>query len=219
MEAVSKVGSKELDHNYAEVYRQTGTICYSTGEYLDSENGTANAHVGLWEIHDRPNAAQPPSWWPDSPLTGPARPLAGLKVVDLTRIIAAPTITRSLAELGASVMRCTSPNLPDVNSLHVDLNWGKWNCSIDLHNEGDRQKLRALILEADVVVQGYRPDVLDKYGFGQDDIVNMCEGRSRGIIYARPNCFGWRGPWRGRSGWQQIGDAVRSIPPLFDGWR
>jgi hypothetical protein len=211
MDAVAKLDSTELDRMYAqEGYRQAGTICYSTEEYLQSEQGKANAHVGLWEIHDRPNPSQPQGWWADceSPKTGPGRPLAGLKVVDLTRIIAAPTITRSLAELGASVMRCSSPHMPDLGSLHVDLNWGKWNCSIDLNDERDRGKLKALILEADVVVQGYRPGVLDKYGFGQEDIIKMCEGRERGIIYARLNCFGWHGPWKGRSGWQQIGDAV-----------
>jgi crotonobetainyl-CoA:carnitine CoA-transferase CaiB-like acyl-CoA transferase len=208
VEAVSQLRSEDLDHKYAEEYRQAGTICYSTEEYLNSEQGKANAHVGLWEIRDRTTAAQPPSWWPDSPQTGPNRPLAGLKVVDLTRIIAAPTVTRNLAELGASIMRCTSPNLPDVSSLHVDLNWGKWNSSIDLHSEEDRAKLKALILEADVVVQSYRPGVLDKYGFGQEDILKMCEDRPQGIIYARLNCFGWNGPWQERSGWQQIGDAV-----------
>lgn len=210
IEAFSKIDSEDMQRRYDE-YRQAGTICYSVDEFLSSEHGKANAHVGLWEIRDKPNPAQKASWWPDSPQTGPARPLAGLKVVDLTRIIAAPTITRSLAELGASVMRCTSPNLPDVSSLHVDLNWGKWNCSIDLHNPEDREKLKDLIKEADVVVQGYRPGSLDKFGFGEDDILKMCENRDRGIIYVRENSYGWHGPWQGRSGWQQISDAVSDV--------
>lgn len=208
MEAMSRIKGQEMDNKYNNTYKQAGTLCYTADEFRASEHGKANSNVGLWEIHDKPNPSQPPSWWPDSPQTGPARPLAGLKVVDLTRIIAAPTVTRSLAELGASVMRCTSPNLPDVNSLHVDLNWGKWNCSINLHDEADREKLRQLIKEADVVVQAYRPGALDKYGFSQDDILKMCENRSTGIIHVRENCYGWNGPWQGRSGWQQISDAV-----------
>lgn len=207
IEALSMIDSEDMQNRYDAV-RQAGTICYSVDEFLSSEHGKANAHVGLWEIRDKPKSSQKASWWPESPLTGPARPLAGLKVVDLTRIIAAPTITRSLAELGASVMRCTSPNLPDVSSLHVDLSWGKWNCSIDLNNLDDRQKLKALIKDADVVVQGYRPGSLDKYGFGEEDILKMCETRERGIIYVRENSYGWHGPWQGRSGWQQISDAV-----------
>lgn len=210
---VKEFTSAELDRRINEEYRQAGTICYSEQEFLSSEHGRANAHVGLWEIHSHPNATQKPSWWPESQnpdLLGPKRPLAGLKVVDLTRIIAAPCVTRSLAEMGASVMRVTSPNLPDVSSLHVDLNWGKWNCYLDLKQEADRDKLKALIEDADVVVQGYRPGVLDKFGFGREDILRLVEARERGIVYVRENCYGWDGPWMGRSGWQQISDAVSS---------
>ncbi|KAF2100262.1 putative L-carnitine dehydratase [Rhizodiscina lignyota] len=215
MEAFAKIGSKELDAKYNDVYRQAGTICYSVDEFAATEHGKANADVGLWEIYSHPNPKQTAPWWPDSPQTSPTRPLAGLKVIDLTRIIAAPTVTRGLADFGASVMRCTSPNLPDVNGLHVDLNWGKWNCSIDLRNPDDREKLRALIMEADVVVQSYRPNILDKYGFSQEDILKLVENRERGMIYARVNCYGWHGPWVERSGWQQISDACTGISHGF----
>lgn len=207
-EKVKGMESEELDRMYNEEYRQAGTICYSSEEFLSSEHGRANSHVGLWEIHSHPNELQKPCWWPDSPQTGPKRPLAGLKVVDLTRIIAAPCVTRSLAEMGASVMRVTAPHLPDISSLHVDLNWGKWNCHLDLREEEDRAKLRALIEEADIIVQGYRPGVLDKFGFGREDIIKLVEKRERGLVYVRENCYGWNGPWSGRSGWQQISDAV-----------
>lgn len=207
-DAVGKIPSEELQHRCTDVHRQAGTICYSVAEFNASPHGQANADVGLWELYNHPNPSQPASWWPSIPSTSPARPLAGLKVVDLTRVIAAPAVTRGLAELGASVMRCTSPNLPDVSTFHPDLNWGKWNCSIDLHSPGDREKLKALILDADVVVQGYRPGALDKYGFSQQAIIAMCASRSRGIISVRENCYGWHGPWQHRTGWQQISDAV-----------
>lgn len=206
--AFHKIDSTALQ-NLTDQSRQAGTICYTTKEYLQSEHGRANQHVGLWEIHNRPNAAQSPCWW-TPPTSGrqQSRPLSGLKVVDLTRIIAGPSITRSLAELGASVMRCTAPHLPDVVSLQADLNWGKWNCSLDLRTESGREKLKALIYEADVVVQGYRPGALDKFGFGQEDIVRIFDSRERGGVYVRENCYGWHGPWKDRSGWQQIADAV-----------
>ena len=112
--AMGQIPSEEMQHRCTDVVRQAGSICYSAGEFGKSEHGQANKDVGLWEIYDKPNSAQPACWWPDIPSTGPHRPLAGLKVVDLTRVIAAPAVTRGLAELGASVMRCTSPNLPDV---------------------------------------------------------------------------------------------------------
>jgi crotonobetainyl-CoA:carnitine CoA-transferase CaiB-like acyl-CoA transferase len=209
-EAFGNIDSETLQQITDET-RQAGTICYTVEEFLNSEHGKANAHVGLWEIRETANKLQGPCWW-ETPVSqsGISRPLAGVKVVDLTRIIAGPSITRSLAELGASVMRCTAPHLPDVVSLQADLNWGKWNCSIDLREQGDREKLKLLIEEADVVVQGYRPGTLDKFGFGEDDIIKMSEQRSKGIIYVRENSYGWHGPWKDRSGWQQVADAVSS---------
>ena len=211
MQAVSQLTSAELDEIENDKYRQAGTICWTAEEYSQSEHGKANAHVGLYEIDECPNLAQTPCWWPSISQTSPKRPLAGLKVVDLTRVIAAPAVARGLAEMGASVMRITSANLVDYSNLHLDLNWGKWNSFLDLKAKEDRDKLRALILEADIVVQGYRPGVLDKFGFGVDGLIDLCKGRERGIIVVRENCYGWNGPWAGRSGWQQISDAVSAL--------
>lgn len=73
------------------------------------------------------------------------RPLAGLKVLDLTRIIAAPVITRTLAEYGASVMRATSPNVPDFTVLHADTNFRKWDTELDFKNEEDLAIFHALV--------------------------------------------------------------------------
>lgn len=121
-QAFAKIDSDTLQR-ITDKTRQAGTICYTVDEYLQSEHGLANEHVGLWEIHDRRNTNQAPCWFTSPNVEAdPSRPLAGLKVVDLTRIIAGPSITRSLAELGASVMRCTAPHLPDVVSLQADLN-------------------------------------------------------------------------------------------------
>jgi crotonobetainyl-CoA:carnitine CoA-transferase CaiB-like acyl-CoA transferase len=86
--------------------------------------------------------------------------------VDLTRIVAGPSVSRTLAELGASVMRAAGPHIADFSGLHIDTNWGKWNCHLDLSQDCDRAKFEALVLEADVIVNGYRPFVLDKFGAG-----------------------------------------------------
>ncbi|MCJ1447201.1 MAG: hypothetical protein MMC23_007711 [Stictis urceolatum] len=205
----------EYDTIANDEYRQAGTICWTTEEYLSSAHSQANAHVGLYDIHHVPNPSQSPAWWPSSPQTSAARPLVGLKVVDLTRVIASPAISRGLADLGASVMRITAPHITDMSMLHPDLNQGKWNAHLDLREESDREKLRALILDADVFLVGYRPGVLDKYGFGKDDVLEMCKSRGRGIIYARENCYGWNGPWAERSGWQQISDACCGVSMEF----
>ncbi|RAL62794.1 hypothetical protein DID88_004636 [Monilinia fructigena] len=159
-----------------------------------------------------------PSWWPGTEQTGPNRPLAGLKiVVDITRVIAAPVIARGLAELGASVMRITPPHLQDYSSLHCDLDWvnGKWNAHLDFRDKDDLEKAKELIHDAYIVVTGYRPGVLDKYGLGNDGIRELVKERSRGIIIVRENCYGWHGPWSYRSGWQQISDANCGVSMEF----
>ncbi|CAK3736810.1 -transferase family III [Lecanosticta acicola] len=208
-DVVAKIDSQELDSLMNDRYRQAGTICYSAEEYRQSEHGQANAHVGLYELSRSETHTQPAAWWPEnaSMPSSPQRPLAGLKVVDLTRVIASPAIGRSLAEMGASVMRVTSSQITDMSILHQDLNWGKWNCSLHLKHEPDRRKLIALIQEADVVIEGYRPGVMAKYGLAREDIFELVRERGRGIVHVKENCYGWHGPWAGRSGWQQISDA------------
>lgn len=215
MEKVGKIKSAEIQRLASDVFKQAGTICWTKEEYRDSEHGRANSHVGLYEIHDVINKKQGPCWWPEVQQTSARRPLAGLKVVDLTRIIAAPAVTRGLAELGASVMRVTAQHVTDMSALHVDLNWGKWNSHLDFRKEEDREKLKDLIREADVVVQGYRPGVLDKYGFSPEGLLELTKNRERGLIVVRENCYGWHGPWSYRSGWQQISDANCGVSTEF----
>lgn len=209
VDKVAKISATDLQHLVTDNYRQAGTICETIESYRSSEHGRANAHVGLFEMFNVPTAKQHPGWWPSTPQTGTKRPLHGLKVVDLTRVIASPAVTRGLAELGASVMRVTSPKLTDYSQLHCDLQWGKWNCHIDLKTEDGRRQLQNLVLDADVVVI---PGVLDKYGFSQGSIINMCKDRPRGIISVRENCYGWQAE---RSGWQQISDASVGINHEF----
>lgn len=217
VQAVARITADEMQTLATDKYKQAGTICYSVDEYNNSEHGRANEHVGLFEIHPKENVSQKPCWWAESPQSSPKRPLAGLKVVDMSRVIAAPAVSRELAELGASVMRIVSPNVTDMSVLHVDLNQGKWNAYLDLKVEADREKLRDLLRGADVFLQGYRPYVFDKYGFSEQDVHDLVKDRAKGIVYARENTYGWNGPWKHRTGWQQISDAV-SPPrsPLHD---
>lgn len=72
-----------------------------------------------------------------------------------------------------------------------------------------------LIMEADVVVDSYRPGVMAKWGFGDAQVLDMCAARDRGIIYVRENCYGWHGPWADRCGWQQISDACTGVSMEF----
>ncbi|EAT77847.2 hypothetical protein SNOG_14655 [Parastagonospora nodorum SN15] len=200
--AVSQHNGADLDELMNEQYRQAGTIAYTADEYFATEQGKND--VGLYEIHKDNDSTQPAGWWPENSSlpSSPKRPLAGLKVVDLTRVIAGPSLCRSLAELGASVMRIVSPQITDMTPVHQDLNWGKWNAFLHLKDEADKEKFRALIREADVVVDGYRPGVMEKLGFGRQAIFDLVKDRQHGIIHVRENCYGWHGPWTHRSGWQ-----------------
>ncbi|KAH4043938.1 hypothetical protein HBH69_228020 [Parastagonospora nodorum] len=209
--AVSQHNAADLDELMNEQYRQAGTIAYTADEYFATEQGKND--VGLYEIHKDNDSTQPAGWWPENSSlpSSPKRPLAGLKVIDLTRIIAGPSLCRSLAELGASVMRIVSPQITDMTPVHQDLNWGKWNAFLHLKDEADKEKFRALIREADVVVDGYRPGVMEKLGFGRQAIFDLVKDRQHGIIHVRENCYGWHGPWTHRSGWQQISDACCGV--------
>ncbi|KAL0066019.1 hypothetical protein AAF712_007009 [Marasmius tenuissimus] len=162
---VSQYNSEDLDALMNDEYRQAGTICQSVDEFLSSEHGKASAHVGLYELHHFPN-----------PIT------EAILIIELTRIVAGPTIGRDLAELGASVMRITSPNVADMHVLNFDMGWGKWSGYLNLKSGEDRERLKELIAEADVVVDGYRPGVMEKWGFGKEDVLKMTEGREKGIV-------------------------------------
>ena len=210
---VSQFNAVALDELMNEQHSQAGTVAWSSEEYFASEHGQQNGKLGLYELIRDTDSIQPAAWWPDhSSLPSiPKHPLAGLKVVDLTRVIVGPTITRTLAELGASVMRVTSPQIVDFTTVFRDLNWGKWNCFLHLKDKADRASLRKLILEADIVVDGYRPGAMDKLGFGRTAIFDLVRNRDRGIIHLREICYGWHGPSAHRSGWQGISDAVYAM--------
>ncbi|KEF59506.1 uncharacterized protein A1O9_04350 [Exophiala aquamarina CBS 119918] len=216
IERMVTIDAKEMQRLASDVYKQAGVICETVDSFRATEHGMANADVGLFRLRRITKyASHKPCWWPDTKDTSPRRPLAGLKVLDLTRVIAAPAVTRGLAELGASVMRVTSPNIADFTVLAVDMSWGKWQCSLDLTTDEGKMRLKDLIREADVVVQGYRPGVLDKYGFSQDAIIDLVRDRERGIVSIRSNTYGWDGPWSHLSGWQQISDACVGISAGF----
>lgn len=206
--------AEEWDNILAGEYKQAGTICFTPEEYGETPQGKSHADIGLYTLDHFPDAGSP-AWWPSVPATSVQRPLAGLKIVDLTRIVAGPSIGRTLAELGASVMRVTGPHIADFSGLHPDLNWGKWNCHLDLRQEDERSKFQDLLRDADVVINGYRPHVLDKFGAGYENIFEMGRQRGRGYIYVRENCFGWTGPWSYRAGWQPISDACTGVSMGF----
>ncbi|KAH9885682.1 CAIB/BAIF family enzyme [Xylariomycetidae sp. FL2044] len=235
MEAIRKLGERVrdfdadwLDIEANEHYRQAGAECLTPEAYAASEHGRAVAGDGLYTIQEFPDPDRlPPVPWPEirSPTTSSStststnnntfRPLEGIRIVDLTRAIAGPTIARLAAAFGATVVRVSNTSLPDLGVVLFESNLGKRDAHLDLKSAGGKAALRDLIAGADVVLDGYRPGALERLGFGHAWVHEVARRRGRGVVYARENCYGWKGPWAHRSGWQQISDAVTGVAWLF----
>lgn len=143
-------------------------------------------------IGDAPPRALPP-------LPADAPPLAGIRVLDFTRILAGPTGGRALAAFGADVMMVNSPHLPNIPAI-ADLSRGKRSAHLDLHDEADRATLYRLIDEAHVFSQGYRPGGLAALGFGPEEVA----ARRPGIVYVSLSAYGTQGPWADRRGFDSL---------------
>ncbi|HKJ00062.1 MAG TPA: CoA transferase [bacterium] len=155
----------------------------------------SSAVAGLPVVSIEPIGAAPP----EPP--GPAeRPLGGLRVLDLTRVIAGPVCGRALAAHGADVLRVTAPHLPFVEPAVIDNGRGKHSTHLDLRQPAQRETLTALLREADVFVQGYRPGGLQALGFGPEEAAHIRPG----IVYASLSAYGHVGPWAGRRGFDSL---------------
>ena len=137
---------------------------------------------------------------PAESLLATPRPLGGIRVLDLTRIIAGPVCGRCLAAHGADVLLITAPHLPFIPPLVIDTGRGKLSAQLDLRNAEARERLRELIRGADVFVQGYRPGALGGLGFGPEEVARLRPG----IIYVSLSAYGHRGPWVGRRGFDSL---------------
>lgn len=127
------------------------------------------------------------------------KPLAGIKVLDLTRIIAGPVATRFLAGLGADVLRI-DPFGWDETSQEADLTLGKHCARLNLHNPQDRHRFEELLRDADVIVHGYRAGALHKLGYGSE----QRRAITPGLVDVCLNAYGWSGPWRERRGFDSL---------------
>ncbi|CDO73975.1 hypothetical protein BN946_scf185043.g24 [Trametes cinnabarina] len=130
----------------------------------------------------------------------PTHPLDGIRVLDLTRVLAGPVCGRTLAAHGADVLWITSPKLPALPNLDVDTSRGKRTTQLNLNDQADRETFSSLVQDADVFLQAYRPGGLAGKGFGVNDVVRMRPG----IVYASLCAYGWEGPWKDRRGFDSL---------------
>jgi len=144
---------------------------------------------------------------PAAPLPARARPLAGVRVLDLTRVLAGPTCAKSLAEHGADVLKITAAHLPDSGMADLDTGIGKLSARLDLRNATETDALRGLARESDVFVESYRPGALAARGFSPEALARLRPG----IVCASLSAWGPTGPWRERRGFDSIVQAVSGI--------
>jgi hypothetical protein len=158
--------------------------------------GQPPLHVALI---DGSAAAAPRPW---RRLGAAQPPLHGVRVLDLTRILAGPVAGRDLAAYGAEVMLVNAPQLPNIDNI-ADTSRGKLSVHIDLTTTTGRDTLRALVCDADVVLQGYRPGALAAFGFGVDDLSALRPG----IVCVSLSAYGDHhggGPWAARRGFDSL---------------
>jgi crotonobetainyl-CoA:carnitine CoA-transferase CaiB-like acyl-CoA transferase len=137
---------------------------------------------------------------PAEPLPAGDRPLAGIKVLDLTRVIAGPVCGRTLAAHGADVLNITAAHLPAMEALVIDTGRGKLTAQIDLREPAGREKLADLLRQADIFIQGYRPGAIARYGFGAEEAARLRPG----IVCVSLCAYGHEGPWAGRRGFDSL---------------
>ena len=137
---------------------------------------------------------------PPMPLTKADRPLSGIRVLDLTRVIAGPVCGRTLAAHGADVLNITAAHLPAVHPLVVDSGRGKLTTQLDLRTDPGRAHLQILTRGADIFVQGYRPGGLAAQGFAPEELARLRPG----IICVSLSAYGHAGPWSGKRGFDSL---------------
>jgi crotonobetainyl-CoA:carnitine CoA-transferase CaiB-like acyl-CoA transferase len=169
-------------------------------EWLAHAQAAAVAAQPLLEIQRIADA-------PPEPLPPGPRPLAGVRVLDLTRVLAGPTCARTLAEHGADVVRITGPHLPDSGALELDTGLGKLSAHLDLREPEGIGTLRALLRDADVFSQSYRPGALAARGLSPQHAAALRPG----LVYVTLSAWGPSGPWRERRGFDSIVQSVSGM--------
>ena len=177
-----------------------GGLTRTREEWNDHPHGQAVARLPLLDIVKIGEA-------PAEPLPRGTQPLSGIRVFDLTRVLAGPTSGRVLAENGADVLHVAAPHLPYQAELLMDTGHGKRCTWLDLRQPSDLDTTRALLGEADVFTQGYRPGTIGKRGLSPEQVAALRPG----IVCVSVCAYGHDGPWSGRRGFDSIVQNVTGL--------
>ncbi len=197
LEGVSKWNGFALEDALA-FMQVCGAVVRTEEEWRASAQGRAmGPPITLRKIGDAP-----PLRLPDS-----RAPLDGVRVLDLTRVLAGPTCGRVLASYGADVLSIRAERLPTFPSFDLDTGVGKRAAFLDLIKPSDAEELRHLARGAHIFVDSYRPGALAKLGFSPAALAHIAPG----MTYVAVSAYGNEGPWAGRRGWEQLAQAATGI--------
>lgn len=185
-----------------------GALCRTPEEWDASEQGRILASRPVVEVTKI--ADGPPMPLPDLG----DMPLSGVRVLDLTRVLAGPTCARTLAQYGADVLYITGADLPSAPSFVTDTNHGKLSAFLDLKAEAGRARLYELLETTDIFSQGYQTGTLERLGLSAVELAH----RRPGLIYTSINAYGHEGPWRTRPGWEQLSQTVTGMAHVHGGY-
>jgi crotonobetainyl-CoA:carnitine CoA-transferase CaiB-like acyl-CoA transferase len=177
-----------------------GGMVRTLDEWVRHPQGAAVATLPLMEILKIGDS-------PPEELRKGDRPLSGIRVLDLTRVIAGPTCARTLAEHGADVLKISGAHLPSLGRQEYDTGHGKLSAHLDLREAKDTGILRGLVRDADVFSQGYRPGTLAGRGFSPEALAKMRPG----IVAVSLCAFSHVGPWASRRGFDTVIQSVSGI--------
>ncbi len=177
-----------------------GGMVRTMDEWAQHPQAAAIASLPLMEIIKI--GSSPPEILPEGD-----RPLSGVRVLDLTRVLAGPTCACTLAEHGADVMKISGAHLPNIGYQEYDTGRGKLSAHLDLREQKDLETLRGLVRESDVFSQGYRPGTLGTRGLSPEELAQLRPG----IIYVSLSAFGHVGPWASRRGFDTVVQTVSGI--------
>jgi crotonobetainyl-CoA:carnitine CoA-transferase CaiB-like acyl-CoA transferase len=198
-QAVAKWDALELEEAILAA-KGAGGMVRSMAEWAQHPQAAAIASLPLMEIVKIGDS-------PPQPLPEGERPLSGIRVLDLTRVLAGPTSARTLAEHGADVMKITAPHLPNIGYQEYDTGHGKLQAHLDLRQQQDVETLRGLVREADVFTQGYRPGTLGNRGLSPEALSQLRPG----LVYVSMCAFSHVGPWASRRGFDTVVQTVSGI--------
>ncbi|KAF6842752.1 caib baif family enzyme, partial [Colletotrichum musicola] len=168
---------------------------YSQWDALPQSKAISGFPIGISQL-----SSEGPKGLPARMAAPGSKCLQGLRVVEMSRVIAAPLCGKTLAAHGADVIWVTSPSLPDLPTMDRDFGRGKRTVQLDIHKPEDKARLIELIKTADVFVQGFRPGSLAGQGLSPEEIVKI----NPSIVIANMSAFGPAGPWSGRRGYDSL---------------